>query len=447
MKKIRPSAVAGKFYTDNKEELLEQLKEFEKNNVCDYNYTTRAIIVPHAGYMYSGQLASESFQYLDKNAKNIFIIAPPHYVPVKNVALSEFAQWETPLGLAEINTKINDELLRNFGCEYQDDAFRNEHSVEVQVPFIQRLMPNAKIIPLLIGQNHGKALKIIEHYWNNPQNAFVISSDLSHFYTSVEAKKIDSVTANMIETNNLEIFNQEQACGSIGIAALVNFAKNKDFSLIRTDMTNSGDITGDNSRVVGYGSWMLYEGKKNEFIKKHFSDFIINACKESILARLDDRPHKLEKIPAVFKESGACFVTLEKQGDLRGCIGSIIAHRSLIDDLVKNSQSSAFDDPRFMPLKKDEFNDLSINVSLLSTPEKMEFRDEADLLNQIEPFVDGLIIKDKNFQAVYLPSVWEQLPEKEMFLNSLKIKAGMPPKYFSDTFEAYKYTTEYIKSE
>lgn len=447
MQKTRPMAAAGKFYTSDKEALIKQLKEFEQNNIRDYEYKTRAVIVPHAGYIYSGKLASEGFQYLDKNVKNVFIIAPPHYVPVKNVALSEFEKWATPLGEIEVNKEINDELLRNFGCEYQDDAFRNEHSIEVQVPFIQRLMPNVKIVPLLIGQNHGKAEKIIKHYWNNPENAFVISSDLSHFYPSTEAKKIDSVTAEMIETKNLENFSHDQACGGMGVCALVNFAKEKGFSLIRVGMVNSGDVTGDNLRVVGYGSWLLYEGEKNEFIKKYFSDFVINVCKQSILAVLDDRPHKLEKIPAVFKEYGACFVTLEKNDDLRGCIGSIIAHRSLIDDLVKNAQNSAFSDPRFQPLKKDEFRDLSINVSLLSTPEKMDFKDEADLLNQIRPFIDGIIIKDRGYQAVYLPSVWEQLPEKEMFLNSLKIKAGMPPKYFSDTFEAYRYTTEYIKSD
>jgi AmmeMemoRadiSam system protein A len=106
-----------------------------------------------------------------------------------------------------------------------------------------------------------------------------------------------------------------------------------------------------------------------------------------------------------------------------------------------------FSDPRFQPLRRDEFDELSIDVSLLSAPEKMRFDDEADLLNQIRTFVDGIIIKDKGLQAVYLPSVWEQLPEKEQFLQSLKIKAGMAQKHFSDTFQAYRFTTEYIKSE
>lgn len=443
--KIKSPSVAGKFYTDDKEELSEQLDDFIRNvqKYCDYK--TRAIIVPHAGYIYSGQLACEGFQYLDRNVKNIFIIAPPHYVPVKDVALSSFDLWSTPLGEIEVNQVINKELVEKFGCKFQDEAFVDEHSNEVQVPFIQKLIPDAKIIPIL-ANNHEKVSDIISYYWNNPQNAFVISSDLSHFNHSVEAKRMDEITAKMIEFKATEKIDPHQACGACGIQALVNFAKVKNYSLIRLGMHNSGDITNDKSRVVGYGSWLLYEGAKNTFLKKYFSPLIIDICKKSILAVLNnEKYYNAVNLPAVFDEMGASFVTLEKNGDLRGCIGSILAHQPLINDLEKNSVNSAFSDPRFNPLEKNEFRDLSINVSLLSEPEKMSFKDESDLLEQIKPFEDGIIIKDGGRQAVYLPSVWEQLPDKNLFLKSLKIKAGMTPEHFSKTFEAFRFTTEYVK--
>lgn len=446
MKKNRPTAAAGKFYTSDKNELSAQLEYFDKNNSHDYNYTSRAIIVPHAGYIYSGQLASEGFQYLDKNVKNVFIIGPPHYVAVKNIVLSSFDKWSTPLGDIEVNQELNHDLVEKFGCEFEDEAFMDEHSVEVQIPFLQKLLPHVKIIPILAGQNFQKLVTIIAYYWQNPENAFVISSDLSHFLTTEEAKKIDAITAEKIEGRDVEKFNPELACGSVGIRSLVNFATSKNFSLIRVGMINSGDITGDTSRVVGYGSWFLYEGERGEFIKKYFSDFVIDVCKKSILAGFSKETSKFRRIPAVFAQLGACFVTLEKEGNLRGCIGSIIANRPLIEDLVKNAQNSAFSDPRFQPVKEDEFEHLSVNVSLLSAPQKMTFDDESDLLNQIRPFVDGIIIKDGPYQAVYLPSVWEQIQDKTVFLDSLKIKAGMPPKYFSPTFEAYRFTTEYIES-
>lgn len=446
MKKIRPASAAGKFYPTDKSKLLEQLELFKQNNVHDYECNTRAVIVPHAGYIYSGQLASNGFQYLDKNIKNLFIIAPPHYVAVKNVALSSCDAWSTPLGEIEVNREINEELVTKFSCEFQDNAFEDEHSAEVQVPFIQTYLPDVKIVPILTGHDYEKIKKIISYYWEDKENGFVISSDLSHFLSSSEARKVDSLTAEMIENKDIEGFNPEQACGSTAVCALTAFAKIKKYSLIRIGMINSGDVTGDNSRVVGYGSWLLNEGEKNNFIKQFFSDYVINVCKKSISAGFNREKIAINEIPEVFYQPGACFVTLEKHGNLRGCIGSIIAHRALIDDLVKNAQNSAFSDPRFSPLTEDEFNDLEIDVSLLSAPEKMEFEDEADLLSQIRPYIDGIIIKDRGYQAVYLPSVWEQLPEKEMFLNSLKIKAGLPPKHFSSTFEAYRFTTEYIKS-
>ena len=130
---------------------------------------------------------------------------------------------------------------------------------------------------------------------------------------------------------------------------------------------------------------------------------------------------------------------------MRGCIGSIIAQRSLIEDLIINSQNAAFRDPRFKPVEKEEVPELDIAVSLLSTPKLMKFDSEQDLLDKIVPFKDGIIIRDGNYQAVYLPSVWEQLPDKKEFLNSLKVKAGLPRNYFSETFEAYRFETDYIK--
>lgn len=445
--KIKPPAVAGKFYTDDKEDLLAQLNLFEQKHLHDYDYKTRAIIVPHAGYIYSGQLASNGFQYLDENVKNIFIIAPSHYVGLEDAALSSFDKWETPLGEIEVNQEINNELAKKFDCEINDNAFLSEHSTEVQVPFIQKKIPDAKIIPILSGSNIGTITKIIANYWSNTENAFVISSDLSHFHSEIEARKIDGATAEMIESKDISKLTPNNACGSFGVSGLVRFAKIKGYSLIRVGMYNSGDVTGDNSRVVGYGSWLLYEGAKNTFIKKYFSNFVIDVCKKSILSELNKENLKLEKIPPVFGELGACFVTLEKNNNLRGCIGSIIAHRWLIDDLAQNAQNAAFSDPRFTPLKSDEFEELSINVSLLSEPEKMEFENEEDLLNQIRPFIDGIIIKERGYQAVYLPSVWDQLPDKTLFLNSLKVKAGLPENYFSQTFEAYRFTTEYIKEQ
>ena len=250
----------------------------------------------------------------------------------------------------------------------------------------------------------------------------------------------------MIESGNIQELRYEQACGAIGIYGLVEFANSRRFSLIRINLINSSLASGNKSSVVGYVAWFLYEGSKNRFIKEYYSDYLLNLCRNVILSKFNRTTLYTGHAP-VFNQLGACFVTLKKNNNLRGCIGSIIAHQPLINDIVEHSKDAAFRDPRFNPVEQNEVDSLTIDISILSEPEPMKFKDEQNLLEQIVPFRDGIIIKDKNRQAVYLPSVWEDLPDKVMFLNSLKMKAGLPPEHFSDTFEAYRFSTVYIEEK
>lgn len=139
---------------------------------------------------------------------------------------------------------------------------------------------------------------------------------------------------------------------------------------------------------------------------------------------------------------GACFVTLHLDGQLRGCIGSLEAYRPLVEDVAENAYAAAFRDPRFLPLTEQEFADLDIHLSILSPAEPMTFTDEADLLSQIQPNVDGLVLEDQGHRGTFLPTVWESLPEKEDFWHHLKTKAGLPQNHWSDTLKVSRYTTE-----
>ncbi len=446
MDKIKSPSVAGTFYPADKEELNSIISNFKQNLKTECKYSSRAVIVPHAGLVYSGQLAFDTLSILDKNIKTLFIFAPTHRVGFPGLCLSSYDEWETPLGNIEINQEINQELNENFFLDYFDEAFAEEHAIEIQLPLIQSIFNNINIVPILVGQaDINSVLEIIMNYWNNKDIGFVISSDLSHFLEDKDARKIDLITAEMIESGNISQFSYKQACGAIGVCALTAFASSQKYSLIRNGLINSSIATGDKSRVVGYGGWFLYEGEVNEYLKKYYSEEIKSLCKEAIVSKLEDRIINNIDLPSVFEEKMACFVTLEKQNNLRGCIGSIIAHQSLKEDLIHNARAAAFNDPRFNPLDMSEIEYLSIAISLLSAPSKMNFKNEEDLLNQIVPFKDGIIIKDKGYQAVYLPSVWDQLPDKKQFLNSLKLKAGMSADYFSETFEAYRFYSEYIK--
>ena len=153
----------------------------------------------------------------------------------------------------------------------------------------------------------------------------------------------------------------------------------------------------------------------------------------------------LEDYPKELSKTGASFVTLEKNGHLRGCIGMLEATRPLIEDIAENAYSAAFRDPRFPPIDENELEQLDIHLSILSPSEPILFVSEEDLISQIRPGIDGLIIQEGARRGTFLPSVWESLSKPEQFLNHLKQKAGLPADYWSDTLRVYRYTTEYIE--
>ena len=440
----KETAQAGIFYPDSREDLENLFKKFD--NGLPANYNSRLIIVPHAGYIYSGQTAYNTYKFLDKSVKNVFVFSPSHYERLYGCVISSYDSFKTSLGALNVNSELTKEFAQFCGCDINDAAFEKEHSIEVQLPFIKYFLPDVQIIPVVYGcENFKNLTEVIDHFYQNKENAFIISSDLSHYYPAKEAIKLDNYTAGMIESNDVKNFEYEQACGAVGICGAVNFAAQKDYSFIRTGLTNSSAATGDTSRVVGYGGWFLYEGEKNEYIKENYSELLIKTARESIQSGLQLGSYPPAKVPCVLEENGASFVTLEINNNLRGCIGSIMAHRPLINDLYKNAHASAFSDPRFRPLTVEEFPHIKISISLLSAPKRVEFKTEEELLDKLIPNVDGLIIRDKNYQAVFLPVVWEQLPDKKEFLNALKQKAGMPHNYFSETLEAFTFRTIYIQ--
>ena len=443
----KKSSFAGSFYPESPEELNNLLESFKE--IQTFDYKSKAIIVPHAGYVYSGHAAMAAFQHLEAS-ENFFIIAPSHHEDFNNIALPEFTYFETPLGNIEVNNKLIAEIAEKFPSIVADEIFENEHSIEVQLPFIQNLfMPHKqnavdfvknlkklgkkiRIVPVLVGNCDYRLISdLISTYWEN--SSFIISSDLSHYYTQQQCRQIDTYTATVIETGRIEFLEQQQACGLIGIKGLVDFANNNECAMIRAEMYNSGDISSDKDKVVGYGSWFMYEDSRNDFIETYFSKYVLKAAKASIIAAINQEEFIPHKIPAVLTQFGASFVTLKLNGELRGCIGSVYPTKPLILDIIDNAKNAAFQDPRFEPLTIEELEGLEISVSILSAIERIDFKDERDLLSKIHPH--GVILVEREKRAV----VWEQLPDKEIFLNSLKEKAGLPPNYFSRTIEAYKF--------
>ena len=178
---------------------------------------------------------------------------------------------------------------------------------------------------------------------------------------------------------------------------------------------------------------------------------LLQIAKSAILTQFDKsyslkREGLIEKYPFLDKD-GASFVTLKYEHELRGCIGSIVAHEKLLDDVIHNAKSAAFNDPRFHPLKSDEFSHLRVEVSVLSKPEILEYSDFDDLLKKLQPNIDGLILKHGVYQGTFLPQVWEQLPEPKDFLQHLSMKAGSSPSIYKEHPAIYRYRVDSIEDD
>lgn len=265
---VRIPAVSGLFYPDSAEEIYGFFNQCEADLVVaeeQISNPPRALIVPHAGYVYSGCAAYQGYQCwqgeVAKEAINtVVVIGPAHRVAFSGVATVTVDKLQTPLGLVEVDCELRDELVDKGWVGFSDQAHAPEHSLEVQFPFIQDVLPNAKVLPLLNGMvDSTQVSNIIEYLWCKEGVYFVISSDLSHFHPYSEAQKIDQQTASYISNGEWQALDGQRACGYIGIQGVLRLKNKLALKLKQLNLINSGDTAGDKQRVVGYGTWAVYQ--------------------------------------------------------------------------------------------------------------------------------------------------------------------------------------------
>lgn len=258
---IRQSVFGDTFYPKDAKKLTEVIDDFLKNVTEDYPIP-KAIIAPHAGYIYSGQTAAHAFKCLSKakTIKQVVVIAPSHQYAFEGIATTEADQFETPLGKISINQTICKKLSDEFkDVQVQESAFDHEHALEVELPFLQSVLSTFTLIPLIVGEISPSYLsEVLLSIWNGPETLIVVSSDLSHYQSYAIANQIDHATTKAIENVLPEKIAYEQACGQTGIIALLDVVKQKGLKVKCVDLRNSGDTAGDRDRVVGYGAFHFY---------------------------------------------------------------------------------------------------------------------------------------------------------------------------------------------
>jgi MEMO1 family protein len=439
---VRKAAWAGSFYENDPAEL--------KNSILRYiadgkplSEPVRFLISPHAGYIFSGPVAAKGYATLDKNVKRVFIIGPSHRQAFTGIAVPKFAFYETPLGKVAIDRATVDKLRQERGVIEAKGFDEQEHCLEVQVPFLQVRLKEFSIVPIIIGDADPAKVAALLLPFIDGTTAVIASSDLSHYETQQRAVAIDGATIATILSGNVK--GDIDACGEIPIRILMHIAMQLKLQPVKIDARTSFDTAPQQcprDRVVGYTSIGYVSSAAAEAThgvcgasvneqERTLSDdtkkMLLQLARQSMEAAVRRQPFTMPaQFPAEVKENAGCFVTLTVDGNLRGCIGYIEPIKPLYEAVADNAKNAALGDPRFPTVSPGELSRITVEVSVLTKPTPLPYNGPDDLLGKLVAGRDGVILSKGMHQSTYLPQVWEQLPDKVMFLEQLSVKGGMP---------------------
>ena len=435
--------MAGAFYPRDASELDDTVRGLLAAATAVAGPAPKAIIAPHAGYIYSGAVAAEAYAWLAEardRIKRVVLLGPAHRMPFRGIAASGAAAFSTPLGDIPLDGEATRRLMNLSHVMVLNEAHRLEHSLEVHLPFLQRTLGEFRLVPLVVGDaTAAQVAEALELLWGGPETLIVVSSDLSHQLGYDAARVSDAAISKAIEDYRPDRIDAPQACGRIPIMGLLEIARARQMDVATLDLRNSGDTAGSRDRVVGYGAWIFRETRKPEaaedaedaaagIIARHGPALLRIAMTSMAYGMAGSKPLKCDpgNYPPALGETVASFVTLHLSGKLRGCIGSPLAIKPLAVDVSDNAFAAAFKDPRFKPLTSSELARIEFDVSVLGPPEPISFQSEAELIAGLRRGSDGLIISQGDRRALFLPAVWESIPDPAQFLAQLKNKAGIP---------------------
>ena len=461
---VRPATQANRFYTGDARELSEEVDSFLALHRNDAKYSNvAALIVPHAGYYFSGNVAASAYMAIDpkKQYKRIFLLGPSHHEWLDGASVNTEADWyATPLGNVKVDhetamkltttnrTNLTNKKTTDYADStdffYRAEAHDREHCLEVQLPFLQRSFKEVPpIVPIVISTNDYDKLKrmaeMLKPYFTD-ENLFVISSDFSHYPKYEDACEVDAKTGKAIATGDVEEFIATinanarsgkrnlatSACGEFAIITLM-LMLDRQYEAKHLMYQNSGDIDNhDHSRVVGYHSFAILRKDNASFAlsdadKKVLKEIALQSIKDSLDGKRCSDNSSLFTIHSSLNQKCGAFVSLHKHGHLRGCIGHFGEDYPLHEIVAEMARAAAFEDPRFMPVTRDELNDLDIEISVLTPMRRIQSLDEFELHRH------GIYIKKGYRSGTFLPQVADEVNwTKEEFVGHCsQDKAGL----------------------
>lgn len=423
---VRKPAVAGQFYEGNSEALLQEVVHYFKIAESDQKIDVRALIVPHAGYVFSGGVAATAYNTLNpsKQYENVFILASSHTAYFEGASVYSAGNYLTPLGEVKVNSDLAEDLIyESEVLNFISGVHKQEHSIEVQLPFLQYLYKDGlQIVPIVIGTRDKVQVQQIAEtlrpYFND-NNLFVISSDFSHYPEYDDAVRLDNELASVIMENSIPGFLEAvhdknnndfdnlatRACGWTSILTLLYLTDEKtQFEFSHLLYKNSGDaVYGDKSRVVGYHAIAVnFQQPDVFFLDKTEQDILLDIARSTIETYVSNgyRPDiDFKGFPQKLLLPCGAFVTIHKEGKLRGCIGNFSAEQPLWQMVQEMAVAACSRDTRFLPVESDELDQLHIEISVLSPLRK------TDNIEDVELGKHGIYIKKGLHSGTFLPQV------------------------------------------
>lgn len=475
---VRAAAVAGMFYPRHAQALREQVDACLRAGPVgaggepgmDAARRPKLLVVPHAGYVYSGAVAGQAYARLRAHAaaiRRVVVLGPAHRVALRGLALPAHDAFETPLGQVAVEPAARAVLAGLPQVCTSAAAHAEEHSIEVQLPFLQRVLGEGfTIVPLLVGQAAADEVdEVLQRLWGGDETLVVISSDLSHYLPYADAQALDVRTAARIAAGATDL-RPDEACGARALNGALLAARRQGLALQRIDLCNSGDTAGDRRRVVGYAAFVAAapgapaaraadrhadaaQGADALAAPPHsaagLAAPLLARARNAIAIRLGLAALPEPAHPAL-GEPGATFVTLEDaRGALRGCIGSLQPAAPLELDVRRNAQAAAFADPRFAPLAVREWPGLRLSVSLLGPQQPLPPRPDArSAARALRPGRDGVVLAWRGRRATFLPQVWKQLPDADDFVAALLRKAGLSEGFWAEDLTLARYEVRHF---
>jgi hypothetical protein len=461
---VKEPNVAGGFYSADPKELSDSIDDLKQTTgPVPADRKVEIAIAPHAGYPFSGPVAAYTYKAIARNHySTIVIIGPSHFFPFEGISIWPNGGFKTPLGTVPVDGDFAQALLKeNPKFQFLPEVFEREHAIEVELPFLQKTFDQVRIVPILMGNPdpqvcHDLAVALDRLIGQRDDVLILISSDMSHYYTSDVANSMDALTLQAIQEMDPKKFfegcisRKMEMCGFVPVTTALIFARLRGIQHVEVlKHANSGDVTGDKSRVVGYSSVIFYShllgqsqspddgigvlgpGEKKELLKiaRQSIEGFVTTGQAPDFAIKDTRLNQME----------GAFVTITKHGALRGCVGNIIGQEPLYKTVRDMAVAAASQDPRFSPLTAAELKDISLEISVLSKPRRVQDASEIQLGR------NGVIVRQGDHQGVFLPQVADETGwSKEEFLAQLcSQKAGLPPDAWRDPrTEIYVFTAD-----